>query len=90
MTRARVRHPSLAAAALLLLAPNVTLAPAARADGGPQQRVILGATPLVLKDGRMAYVSVHTVPFGPGADTLAPAVAGPWLPWPTPWQPTAS
>lgn len=75
MTRARVRHLSLAAAAALLLAV-LSWPPPARAEDGPPQRVVLDATPLVLKDGRMAYVSIHTVPFAPGADAPAPAAAG--------------
>jgi hypothetical protein len=75
VTRARVGRSRLGAAALLFLG-ILPLPPARADDDGPQQRSLLEATPLVLKDGRMAYVSVHTVPFGPGADTLAPGAAG--------------
>lgn len=50
--------------------------PALAAEPGPEPaRVLLGGTPLVLKDGRMADVSVHTLPFGAGAEALAPGEA---------------
>jgi hypothetical protein len=35
---------------------------------------VLTDTPLVLKDGRMAYVTVRTVPFVSGSDSLEPAI----------------
>jgi outer membrane protein OmpA-like peptidoglycan-associated protein len=54
----------------LLLAIVGAARPAAAADAAAGSDALLRATPLFLKDGKMARVSVHTVPFGQSAASL--------------------
>ncbi len=59
---------SIAGCALLSLA---ALIPGAAAADDPLMAKILPTTPLILKDGRIARVSVHTIPFPRDAAALA-------------------
>ena len=52
---------------------GLLLSPTARAG---DSAVLLAATPLVLKDGRVARVTVHTIPFPIGKDLPDEAAQG--------------
>ena len=65
-SRPRTSRPWLAAAGLAVgLLFGLPAVAQSRAD------VLLPPTPLILKDGRIANVSVHLVPFAPGATEVA-------------------
>ena len=68
MSTARIRRSAIVLASLL-----VSAVPAVAAE--PLPPPLIQDTPLVLKDGRMAYVTVRAVPFERGADMLSPGVA---------------
>jgi hypothetical protein len=65
---ARICRFALITASLLTAAASPSLA-------DPLPPPLIQDTPLVLKDGRMAYVTVRAVPFERGADTLSTSVA---------------
>ena len=68
MPTARICRFALITASLLTAAAGPGLAE-------PLPPPLIQDTPLVLKDGRMAYVTVRAVPFERGADTLSTSVA---------------
>lgn len=59
------------AGALLAAAPILAAKPAV---AGQLRELAREATPLVLKDGRIAHVAIYAVPFRPGANDLDPEV----------------
>jgi len=67
---ARRVAPALAGT-LLVAAPLVAATPA---PAGQLRELAREATPLVLKDGRIAHVAIWAVPFRPGANDLDPEV----------------
>jgi hypothetical protein len=65
-------HSVIVSAGLALLGTLAAEHPLQAAVAEP----LLQPTPLVLKDGRIANVSIHVVPFAPGQAELAPGPAG--------------
>jgi outer membrane protein OmpA-like peptidoglycan-associated protein len=70
--RVRQARNVFVSAGLTLLGMLAAEHPLHAAEGEP----LLRPTPLVLKDGRIANVSIHVVPFAPGRSELAPGPAG--------------
>jgi hypothetical protein len=61
---------------VLLATVGLAVAVAAgSAEAATAGETLLQPTPLILKDGRIAKVSVHVVPFQPGGTEVAPAAA---------------
>ncbi|HET6521798.1 MAG TPA: hypothetical protein VFG47_18545, partial [Geminicoccaceae bacterium] len=71
--RTRILASALLASAGLLGAAAAAQPAVAAADGGG----LLEPTPLILKDGRIAHVSIHLIPFDQGRGELGQATAGP-------------
>jgi hypothetical protein len=69
MTSSRTAERWTMATALFLLISQVLLA--RPADAAPASEALLPPTPLVLKDGRIANVSIHILPFVAGETKLA-------------------
>lgn len=75
MKLSRAVHQGWAAApaGMLVLALLAAAAPAVAQSAG---QTLLAPTPLILKDGRIANVSVHVLPFRDGAVDFAPGALG--------------
>ena len=73
--RRTVQIPMLVRALLNAAAMSVGLALSAPGQAAVADQSVLQPTPLILKDGRIASVSVHVLSFPPGQSVLGPADA---------------